>query len=114
MKTTPFVGNCRPWSGICSSDCLRWSAIGGDARELRRANKALNIKYSPADAALRDALSPDVLAHRLHLPAERLEHLGDDATRIEPGRDIHRRRAVLIDEGVGQHHRSHFQSAFQC
>ena len=38
--------------------------------------------------------------------AERLEHLRDDAVGVEPGLGVHRRRAVLIDEHVRQHHAS--------
>ena len=42
---------------------------------------------------------------RRHVLAERLEHLDDDALGVEPGLGVHRGRAVLVDEDVGQHHR---------
>src|ERR1700730_6102661 len=38
---------------------------------------------------------------------ERAERLRNDAFGVETGLGIHRRGGILVDEGVGQHHRSH-------
>src|SRR5665811_983497 len=50
---------------------------------------------------------------RTNASAERAENFCDDACGIKPGLGIHRRRAVLIETRVRQHHRTDFETAIE-
>src|ERR1700758_2687913 len=81
-----------------------------DARHRLRAGVSHAMRL-PRARTKRRGISGELDSLGLEILAERLEHLLDDALRIEAGASVHRGRAVVVKEHVRQHHRAEAQHA---
>src|ERR1700736_5433671 len=85
---------CFP-SGVCGTPChmrLPYLSVGRIPAARLRKLYAAELEVLPAQVL-----------------TERAERLRNDAFGVETGLGIHRRGGILVDEGGGQHHRSHLE-----